>query len=205
MTEVLDRVRRFAAGRDLALAYAAVVLVVTVVIALQPPHVTEELVLDSSTNLANLRSTPLLVLAASAFVTPSLAGLWILVPLVWAYGAAQRWVGRGATVVVAAFGHVFATVGVATLLAAGIAQHQLSRHLEHEPDVGVSYGLAAVLGLLTLRLRGRRRRLAVVGGTVAAAAYALVSQTFTDLGHLLAWGIGLGTAQVAAAVRRAAD
>src|SRR4051794_12245851 len=107
-----DQVR----GRDLALAYAAVLIAVALVIALQPAPESSRLVLDSSTNLDNLRDTPLLVLVVSAFVTSSLAGLWIVVPLVWAYGAAQRWLGRGPTVLVAVFGHVFATLAVAVVL-----------------------------------------------------------------------------------------
>lgn len=56
--------------------------------------------------------------------------------------------------------------------------------------------------MLTLRLSPTWRRLAVLGGTLAGVGAALVSETFTDLGHLIAWGIGLAMGQVGLAVAR---
>ena len=199
---MLPGLRERVRGRDLAVAYAVVLVVVALAIALQPGHESNRLVLESSTNLDNLSDAPLLVLVVSAFVTSSLAGLWIVVPLVWAYAAAQRWLGRGATVLVAAFGHVFATLTVAVVLSAGIAHHELDRDLAREPDVGASYGLAAVLGVLTLRLPRKRRRVVVAAATLVGLAIAAISETFTDVGHLVAWGIGLGMGQVGLAVAR---
>lgn len=191
-----DRLRAALAGRDLALGYACVVLTTTVLVFTQPQGDASQAVLDSSTNLRNLHDQPLLVLLLSAFVVSSPWALWVLPLLVWAYGRAQRWVGRTATVLVAAFGHVFATVLVAVLLTAGIAHHQLDRRLAHEPDVGVSYGLAAVVGLLVHRLPPRRRHRAVAAVTVVLLGAVVVSRTLTDVGHLVAWGIGLAMGQV---------
>lgn len=189
-------------GLDLGLAYAAVLLVLAVALSLQPDRVHDDLVLRSSTNLANLRDRPLTVLLVSAFVLPSASGLWVLPVLVAGYGAAQRWVGRLATVLVALFGHVFATVFVAVLLAAGIAHHQLARSIAREPDVGASYGLAAVLALLVCRLPPRPRGVLAAGGVVSLVLLVVVSRTFTDLGHLVAWLIGLSMGTVGTAVAR---
>lgn len=203
--DLVGALRRYARGRDLALGYAAVLLGLEVVLSLQPDHVHDRLVLRSSTNLANLRDDPLVVLLVSAFVLPSALSLWVLPLLIAAYGAAQRWLGRTATLLVALFGHVFATVFVAVLLAAGIAHHQLDRSVAREPDVGASYGLAAVLAVLVYRLPAFPRRCLVLGGTASLVALVLVSETFTDLGHLTAWLIGLAMGEVGAAAGRATN
>lgn len=186
-------------GRDIGVAYALVLLVLAAVLAVQPDRVHDHLVLRSSTNLANLRNRPLFVLFVSAFVLQSTTSLWVLPLLVAAYGAAQRWLGRAATLLVALFGHVFATVFVAVLLTAGIAHHQLDRSVARQPDVGVSYGLAAVLGLLAYRLPTGPRRVVALGGTAFVVLLVAVSRTFTDLGHLVAWLIGLSMGAVGAA------
>lgn len=188
--------RRLLAGRDLAVGYVLVVVGVAAVVFAQPEAVSRRWVLECSTNLQNLRAQPLRVLVASAFVVSSPWGLWTVPLLLAVVGAAQRWVGRAATLTVALFGHVLATVFVAVLLQAGIATHVLDRDLAREPDVGVSYVLAAVWGLLLFRAAPRRR--ALVGGLVLVGlvAVVLLSETFTDVGHLVAWCIGAGTGLV---------
>jgi hypothetical protein len=188
---VRSRLAALFRGADVAWAYAAVVVVVAIVLRVLPGTPTEELVLDSSTNLDNLRHTPLLVLAASAFVVAPAWGLWILVPLVVAFGAAQRRLGRAATVLGAAVGHVGATLLVAGLLVVGIDDGRLDPGLARAPDVGVSYGLAAVAGLLATRVPARVRPWYVLGLLAICAAPLLVSPTFTDVGHVVAALIGL--------------
>jgi hypothetical protein len=194
---ISGRVRPLLRGTDLAWAYAAVVVVVAVV-ARALPGTSEELVLDTSTNLDNLRQTPVLVLVASAFVVSPLWGLWILVPLVVAFGAAQRWLGRAATLIVAILGHVGATLFVAVLLAAGIDRGWLDPALAREPDVGVSYGLAAVAGLLTAQIPDGRRRWYVLALLVVAAGPLAVRPTFTYVGHSIAVLLGLALAVMVA-------
>jgi hypothetical protein len=191
------RVAPLVRGADLAWAYSAAVVVVAIVVRVLPGARTEELVLDSSTNLANLRDAPLLVLGASAFVVSPVWGLWILVPLVVAFGAAQRWLGRAATVIVAVLGHVGATLFVAMLLAAGIAHGQLNPAVARAPDVGVSYGLAAVAGLLAARVPARRRGWYVLGLLAITAGPLLVRPNFTELGHTTAVLLGFALALLA--------
>jgi hypothetical protein len=190
-------------GHDVGLAYALLVLVVAITVFAQPNGVAARAVLDSSTNLHNLRTQPLAVLFLSAFVVESPWSLWILVPLVLAFGAAQQWLGRAATLLVAVMGHVFATVFVALIVNAGIANHQLSRRVADEPDVGVSYGLATLGGLLVYRLPPRWRTQVVLAVTAVLLLLVVVSQTFTDLGHLVAWGIGLAIGLVGTRMRMA--
>jgi hypothetical protein len=191
-------------GHDVGVAYAVLVLLVAVAVFAQPHGTAGQAVLDSSTNLHNLRTQPLSVLFLSAFVLESPWSLWILPVLVLVFGATQQWLGRAATVLVAGMGHVFATVFVALVVNAGIAHHQLSRRVADEPDVGVSYGLAALAGLLVFRLSGRGRTRVVLAVTAGLLVAVALSQTFTDLGHLVAWGIGLATGLVGTRIAESA-
>lgn len=181
-------------GRDVGLLYAAAVLVTGLVELTSERDDTRRLVLSSSTNLHNLSHHPVPVLLTSAFLVASPAGLWVVPVVVAVFGGAQRWFGRLVTVVVALLGHVLSSLLVGVALAAGITHHLLSRRLADEPDVGVSYALAALLGLLVLRLPARVRWWAVGLVTVLLLGAVVVSQTFTDLGHLLAWLVGLAAA-----------
>jgi hypothetical protein len=70
--------------RDVALIYATIVATTTSVLALIPRPAATRFVLDSSTNLANLRVHPHLVLVLSAFVQRSPVELLMLPPLIWA-------------------------------------------------------------------------------------------------------------------------
>jgi hypothetical protein len=182
----------------LGLGYAGVVLVVAIVVALLPDPARHRIVLDASTNLVNLHRDPLLVLAASAYVVAPLTGLWILAPLMIVYGAAQRWLGAAATVVVAVLGHVGATLTVAVLLAAGLHHGRLDPSVARAQDVGVSYGLVAVAAVLTARLPPGRLRWGYAAALLAyCAGPALVAPDFADLGHTVAALIGFAVALVA--------
>lgn len=188
------RIRPLVRGADVGWVYAGVVLLVAVAVRVLPGVRTQDLVLDSSTNLDNLRESPLLVLVLSAFVVSSLWGLWILVPLVALFGAAQRWLGRAGAVIVAVLGHVGATLFVALLLEAGIDHGRLEPALAREPDVGVSYGLAAVAAVLAARVPARLRPWYVLGLLLIATGPLVVRTTSTDLGHTTAVLLGLALA-----------
>jgi hypothetical protein len=110
----------------------------------------------------------------------------------------QRWLGRAGTVVAAAMGHVGATLAVAVVLAAGISAGRLDPAVARQPDVGVSYGLLAVTGLLSARLPGRRRTAWAGGLGASFGGLLLVRGEFADLGHVVALGIGFGLALLTA-------
>lgn len=63
-----SQLRELWRGRDVAVVYAVLVLVISIVVAVQPPALLRDIVQSSSTNLANLRLRPLAVLTASPFV-----------------------------------------------------------------------------------------------------------------------------------------
>ena len=192
--QVRSRLASLFRDADVAWVYAGIVLVVAIVVAAAPGATSEELVLDGSTNLDNLRHTPLLVLGASAFVVAPLSGLWILVPLVVTFAAAQRWLGRVATIIVAVLGHVGATLFVAVLLAAGIQDRRLSPALARAQDVGVSYAVATVAGLLAARVPPRLRPWYVAGLLAFMIVPLLLDADFTEVGHLIAVLLGFALA-----------
>jgi hypothetical protein len=98
----------------------------------------------------------------------------------------------------ALLGHVGATVFVAVLLSAGIWHGWVDRSVVHEPDVGVSYGLACLAGLLVMQVPRPGR-----GGYVALVVLFFVGPlvlrpTFTDVGHTTALVTGFGLALLSA-------
>jgi hypothetical protein len=62
------------------------------------------------------------------------------------------------------------------------------------PDVGVSYGLAAVAGVLVVRVADTWRRRYVIASLIVIVGQFLILRNFTGLGHLTAWLIGLAVA-----------
>lgn len=182
--------------------YAIIVLSVAVFLHDKDGRVQEQIVLHSSTNISNLHHSPIYVLVVSAFVVPSITGLWVLVPLVVLFGAAQRWLGRIPAFVVAAIGHVLATLFVAVLIAAGITHGRLAASAAHDPDVGVSYAVATIAAFLVavVPLRFRAPYLATL--VIVYAVPMVFAPTFTDVGHLTSVLLGLGLAVIA---KRASD
>jgi hypothetical protein len=134
------------------------------------------------------------VLFASAFVISPVAGLWIVVPMVVAYGELQRWLGRVSLFVVAVLGHVGATLFVATMEITELAKGRVGFSIAVSPDVGVSYGLAAVAGVLVVRVPDTWRRRYVIASLIVIVGQFLILRNFTGLGHLSAWLIGLAVA-----------
>jgi hypothetical protein len=179
----------------LTATYLLVLVVVAVLLALLPDRVAEKVVFHASTNLKGLRDTPLFVLVTSAFVLwGGLAGLLLLPVVAVVMSAVERWLGKLATVLVFALGHVGATLGLAVILASGISHRAIDPEVATVHDVGVSYGLLAMAGILTARVPLRWRGwYAGAIGVPPLGAFAL-SRDPTDLGHVLAALIGLALA-----------
>lgn len=205
MRDAAAVVARSVRGRGVAVAYGVVVVVAAVLLQVAPDAVAQDVVLRSSTNLVNLRRHLPFALVVSAFLVPSAGQVLLVVPLVWALGALQRRLGRGAVVLTAVLGHVGATLVVSTILLAGIAHGRVALSVATAADVGVSYVLVAVLALLTAWAPPSRRRLVVGGGTAALVAVLAADRAFTDLGHLAAWLIGLALASLVTKALRSAQ
>lgn len=188
---------------DIALGYAAIVLAVFAWVEITGDS---SLVAHASTNLANLRTNPAHVLVDSAFFVSAPADLVALPALVVVYAIAQRELGRAATLVSIAVGHVLATLCVAMLLVTGIFHGFLDPSIATVVDVGFSYGLACVMGVLRASVP-RRYRAAYVCALFAVWSWPVVLgspmlrltvPSFTDAGHTLALLTGLGLSTLAA-------
>jgi len=125
----------------------------------------------------------------------------LLLPvLVVVYAFAQHCLGWGPVVVTIVIGHLLATLCEAMMLATGIFHGVLPACLEQATDVGFSYGLACVTGLLSVAVPRGRWRLLYIAVLVVAWPWAvllgpmpllLIHPTFTDIGHTLALLTGL--------------
>ncbi|MEV4613317.1 rhomboid-like protein [Kitasatospora sp. NPDC049258] len=145
-----------------------------------------------STNLEQLRSRPVHALVASAIWTERANFPFYFVVFHLFNVPAERWLGTRRWLTVALTAHVLATLISEGVVAWGVETGRLSPGLADTVDVGVSYALAGVQGVLTYRFAGRWRLL--YGGAVLTFYLVplVVSHTFTDLGHFCAVLIGLG-------------
>jgi hypothetical protein len=195
-TGALVRWRGRLRGADVGFVHAGLVLAVAAVLRFLPAGQRAAAVLAASTNLDNLAVHPFRVLLLSAFVVPTGTGLLVLLPLVPVLAAAQRRFGRRATVGAFALGHVGATLVVAGFLLTGVRVGWVDPSVASAVDVGVSYGLACVAGLLVASgpSRWRRPGLAVVAGGLLVAL--VVDPDFTAVGHLVALALGAGLGSV---------
>jgi hypothetical protein len=198
---IAGRLRRLLAGRDVGFGYAGLVSATAAVLAVLPDDLHQRILLRCSTNLTNLHHDPVFVLPASAFVVSSAWSLYQMPFLVWVLGAAQRWVGRPATIGVALLGHVGSTLVVAGLLTHVVPDGLLAASAQHAVDVGVSY-LGVCLAAFVVSRVPRPLRPAYVLGLVAYfAGPALHEPTFTDLGHTCSLLLGFSAALLTARIR----
>lgn len=172
--------------------WLGILAVTSVIVAVSPPHVRSYLLHSVSTNLVELRHHPVRVLVGSALwiETPSgflfYAALFELV-----HATAERWLGTWRWLTVAAAAHIGATLISQKAVRLGIREQRLPHSLAYTIDIGVSYGLAGVVGVLTYAVPWPWRWV-YLAGVLGFFTYPIVNDgTFTDLGHLAAVLIGL--------------
>lgn len=181
-------------GRDIGIVYGLLVVIASLWVNLHPAPEVHKLVEQVSTNLSNMRAHPISVLATSAFVVSPLTQLLLIPVVVWVYGIVQRWLGRTALIAIVIFGHVGATLFVMSMEITALYRHIARFSIVIKPDVGVSYGLAAAIGLLAAWVPRRWRLWFALGCIAVAGAMLAIWPDFTSLGHLTAVLIGLGMA-----------
>ncbi len=183
------------AGRRVRLC-SGIVAATALTLAVLPDDLHQRILLGCSTNLTNLHHHPVFVLLSSAFVVSSAWSLYQMPFLVLAYGAAQRWVGRRATIAVAALGHVGSTLIVAAVLHEAVVHGHEDPSVAHVMDVGVSYA-GVCLGAFVVSRVPRLLRPAYVLGLVGYfAGPVLTEHTFTSLGHTCSLVLGFGAARL---------
>jgi hypothetical protein len=185
-------VREWVRGAPGTHVWLAVLGVTSAVMALASPGLREVLLHRNSTNLVELREHPVRVLVVSALwiETPAVLLFYVLL-FELIHAPAERWLGTRRWLTTVGVAHVGATLVSQQAVLWGIRADRLPRSMAHTVDIGVSYGIAGVVGVLAYAVPGRWR-----WGYVAAVAgfygwSAARGRTFTDLGHLTALALGL--------------
>ncbi len=161
------------------------------VIAFVSPEARSFLLHHNSTNLFELRDHPVRVLVASAlWIETPAAFLFYVVFFELVHAPAERWLGTGRWLLTAALAHIGATLFSQQAVLLGIRYERLPQSMAHTVDIGVSYGLAGVVGVLAYRVP-RRLRWGYVAGVTGFFGYPVLrGHTFTDLGHFTALLLG---------------
>jgi hypothetical protein len=146
----------------------------------------------ASTNLHNMTQDPLQVLVTSVFAGGGARFPWLTTAIFLALMVpAERWLGTGRWLLAFAAGHVGATLLTVLGIAWALHHHLASSTLATALDVGASYGICAVAAVFTYRFASRPGRVLWAGSLSAyLTAAAWQGRSFTDVGHLLAAGIG---------------
>jgi hypothetical protein len=127
-----------------ATAYAALLLVVNVILALVPEHVEHVVAHATSTNLVHLALDPLFVLPTSALVDEGQTWLWVPLTLIL-LGGLERVVGSRRALLVTFGAHCLASLLSEGVLLARIATNHAPTSDIHLVDVGPSYMMLAAL------------------------------------------------------------
>lgn len=158
-----------------------------------PDDLTNRLVRASSTNLHNLARRPVQVLGMSAAWLDG--GIIDLVVAGLVLGLAEWRLGTRRMVGGFLVGHVGATLIVASGLALGVWVGWIDGTVSNAVDVGVSYGLMALLAALAIGCRpGWHRSIALTVVAVSVGTGLLDGVTFTTIGHAIAVVLGASAA-----------
>ena len=146
--------------------------------------------LAASTNLANLGSGHFGTLITSAFFGMGSSPWWWLVVGASLLLAEWEWGAKRMLLLLVA-GHAGTTLVLAGGLEVGEHLHLVPETTMHATDVGFSYALMALVGALTLRWSRRSMQTPWAMGWLGFLGWNLLTEhTFTDVGHLLAYGVG---------------
>ncbi|MER6454148.1 rhomboid-like protein [Streptomyces sp900105245] len=175
-------------------AYACLLAATSAFAALADPALVHAVHQASSTDVAHLVRTPLLVLPASA--------LWIAGGIVSPYALAfllvltalERRIGGTRAACVFLGGHVLATLATEVPVGLAVLAGHLPDSSLHRLDYGISFGVAtsvgALAGLLTPWPRGLL--LVAVGGMLLDDLVAF-TDPMTNWGHLIALALGVAS------------
>ncbi|MFJ9934118.1 rhomboid-like protein [Streptomyces virginiae] len=169
-----------------------IIAVTSIIVAIAPDQVDRVLLHRNSSNIHQLVQHPVRALISSAFWIANPASLALYAVLFEVFHApVERWLGTLRWLAIVATAHVVATLISQKVLLTAIQDHRAPRSMTHVVDIGVSYGLAASIGVLTYRIP-RPWRWVYLAGVIAFFGIPLATGgTFTDLGHAIALAVGL--------------
>lgn len=182
---------RFIRGAPLTFSWLVLLLVTTVIQHSLDRRELQSVLLEGSTNLHHLAVDPIRVLIGSL--------LWIDGYHWWPYAVvfslflapAERWLGSVRWLLAGLTAHVVATYVSEGVLYLAIQHADASPRLINARDIGVSYFVVGVAGLLTYRIRGRWRWLYLATAVIVVSLPLILQPTFTALGHFTSLFVGL--------------
>jgi hypothetical protein len=173
-------------------SYAALLVLVTSLVAALSDSAQTKVVLHASTNLHNLLRGHLSTLLSSVFVIGDSQAALVIIPLlVCLLALAELRLGSARVIRIFLAGHIGSTLLVAFGLWVAVEAQWLPASITRAEDVGISYGAMAVIGAFFVLLPARWRPTWAITWLAVAGAGVLMGRTFTNVGHLLAVTIGL--------------
>ncbi|MFM9583865.1 MULTISPECIES: rhomboid-like protein [Streptomyces] len=179
-------------GTPFTFLYATVLVVTSLVAEYADPALVHALHQGSSTDVAHLVRTPVLVLLASAlWVAGGVASLYAVAFLL-VLTALERRIGGWRTAGVFLSGHVLATLATEVPVGFAVLAGHLPDSSLHRLDYGISFGVAASAGALAGLLPPWPRRLLLLGfGGMLVDDLLAYADPMTNWGHLLSLAIGV--------------
>ncbi|MFF5017012.1 rhomboid-like protein [Streptomyces sp. NPDC001165] len=180
------------AGTPFTFAYASLLALTSLVADWADPALMHTLYQASSTDVAHLVRTPVLVLLASALwiaggIVSPYAGAFVLV-----LTALERRIGGARAACVFLAGHVLATLATEVPVGLAVLFGHLPDTSLHRLDYGISFGVAGSIGALSGLLTPwvRWPLLTLVASTLLDDLIAF-QDPMTNWGHLIALSIGI--------------
>ncbi|MGW6530499.1 rhomboid-like protein [Streptomyces venezuelae] len=181
-------------GTPFTFGYALVLAATSLLTRYADPDVVDSLLHGSSTDVAHLAQSPVLVLVASALwiaggITSPYAIVFLLV-----LTALERRIGGLRAAAVFLLGHVVATLATEVPVGFSVLAGHLPDSSLHRLDYGISFGVAASVGALAGLLTPWLRWTVLIcfGGMLVDDLIAF-ADPMTNWGHLLALAIGVLT------------
>jgi hypothetical protein len=182
---------RYVKSAPLTYSWLVVLLITTIIQHTISPHRLHALLRKESTNLHHLASDPIRVLIQSL--------LWIDGQYWWPYlvvftlflAPAERWLGRLRWLTVGLGCHIGATYLSEGYLYWRIEAAITSPRLIDARDIGVSYFVVGIVGVLTYHIPPRWRWPYTIAALLIFGAVLAVKHDFTNVGHFSALLIGL--------------
>ncbi|WP_328356616.1 hypothetical protein OG976_00885 [Mycobacterium sp. NBC_00419] len=203
--ELRHRLARFVGGAPVTFSWLALLLMTTVAQHLLPRWHLIVLLRKDSTNLHHLASDPVRVLITSLLWLDGAAWWWLYLAVFCVFLApAEHRLGSLRFVVAGLIAHIVATYVSEGFLYWQIQESMVSPRYLNARDVGVSYVVAGIIGILTYCIARPWRWVYLLLALGCFVAPVVVHATFTTVGHLTALLIGLALYPLTRSRRRAA-
>ncbi|MGW4564508.1 rhomboid-like protein [Streptomyces sp. NPDC004561] len=188
---VLGAVAAYVRSAPGTYVWLAILFLTTVALHRMSPGFEQHFLRRRSTNIHELTRDPVRVLITSAMWIDS--GRWLPYAFLYTvfHASAERWLGTVRWLVVCVAAHVLATLISEGLLLRAVRDGMAPHSAVNTLDIGVSYALAGVIGVLTYRIATPWRYVYLAVVLLVFGLPLAETPTFTDIGHFLSVLIGL--------------